>query len=85
MPNPWTDNTIMPWGKHKGMKLKDVPASYLLWCYGQPWMKDGWPQLYAYLKAHEDQLMAEKVDNDNDHEDDDGFRSYDDYRKHRGF
>lgn len=27
------DNSLMPWGKHKGKKLIDVPASYLLWLY----------------------------------------------------
>lgn len=26
-----TDETIMPWGRHKGEKLEDVPAGYLLW------------------------------------------------------
>lgn len=25
------DNTLMPWGKHRGKKLEDVPAHYLLW------------------------------------------------------
>lgn len=28
-----TDNSPMPWGKHKGIKMANVPASYLLWCY----------------------------------------------------
>lgn len=28
-----TDNDLMPFGKHKGKKLIDVPASYLLWLY----------------------------------------------------
>ncbi len=27
----FTDNTVMPFGKHKGIKLANVPASYLLW------------------------------------------------------
>ena len=26
-----TDDSIMPFGKHKGQKLANVPASYLLW------------------------------------------------------
>lgn len=29
------DNSIMPFGKHKGEKLANVPASYLLWLYQQ--------------------------------------------------
>ena len=27
------DNSLMTFGKHKGKKLKDVPAEYLLWWY----------------------------------------------------
>jgi uncharacterized protein (DUF3820 family) len=27
------DNSIMPYGKHKGEKMANVPASYLLWLY----------------------------------------------------
>jgi uncharacterized protein (DUF3820 family) len=26
-----TDSSIMPFGKHKGVKMANVPASYLLW------------------------------------------------------
>lgn len=26
-----TDDTPMPFGKHKGRRLEDVPANYLLW------------------------------------------------------
>ena len=28
-----TDDSIMPWGKYKGEKMANVPASYLMWCY----------------------------------------------------
>lgn len=27
------DESIMPFGKHKGEKLANVPADYLLWLY----------------------------------------------------
>ena len=27
------DNSLMPWGKHKGEKMANVPASYLLWLF----------------------------------------------------
>lgn len=36
-----TDESIMPFGKFKGQKLANVPASYLIWlfdndkCYGE--------------------------------------------------
>lgn len=28
-----TDSSLMPFGKYKGDKLIDIPASYLLWLY----------------------------------------------------
>ncbi len=36
----YNDNTIIPFGKHKGKALANVPASYLIWlldngkCFG---------------------------------------------------
>lgn len=27
------DTDLMPWGIHKGKKMANVPASYLLWLY----------------------------------------------------
>ena len=30
-----TDESSMPFGKHKGTEMANVPASYLLWLYGQ--------------------------------------------------
>ena len=31
--NPFNDESIMPFGKFKGIKMANVPASYLLWLY----------------------------------------------------
>lgn len=28
-----TDQDIMPYGKHKGKEMANVPAAYLLWLY----------------------------------------------------
>lgn len=28
-----TDRDRMPWGKHKGTQMINVPANYLLWLY----------------------------------------------------
>ena len=28
-----TDTSLMPFGKHRGSKMEDVPASYLLWLW----------------------------------------------------
>ena len=30
-----TDDSKMPFGKHKGEKMENVPARYLLWLYGE--------------------------------------------------
>ena len=31
--NKLTDGSLMPFGKYKGDKMVNVPASYLLWLY----------------------------------------------------
>ncbi len=79
----WTDQSRMPWGKHKGEKLMDVPASYLLWLFEQTWIKD-YPGLHAYLKKNEDLLMSEKNEDRSCSPDDDSFRDFDDYKNYRG-
>lgn len=33
------DNSIMPFGAHKGKKMANVPASYLVWAYTQTWCR----------------------------------------------
>lgn len=33
MTSPLTDDSLMPYGKHKGKPMQDVPADYLLWLY----------------------------------------------------
>lgn len=29
----FNDDSLMPWGKHKGVRLTEVPDQYLLWLY----------------------------------------------------
>lgn len=31
--NKLTDTSKMPWGKHQGTEMQDVPAYYLIWLY----------------------------------------------------
>jgi hypothetical protein len=81
---PWTDDTVMPWGKHRGRKLSEVPPSYLLFLFEQPWIKE-WVGLHAYLKKNEDLLIAEREESGGRDGDDKGFESYQDYRDYRGF
>lgn len=81
---PWTDDTVMPWGKHEGAQLKSVPADYLLWLYRQPWIRE-WPGLHGYLKSREDILIAEEQERRAEEKPAE-FDSYDDYlRDYRGF
>lgn len=37
--NKIEDNDIMPFGVHKGTKMANVPAEYLIWLKDQPWLK----------------------------------------------
>lgn len=35
IPVDFTDNTLMPFGVHKGKAMINVPAKYLLWLYNE--------------------------------------------------
>lgn len=57
-----TDSSKFPFGKYKGRKMKEVPAEYLDWLHGQPWIED-WGEVLAYIKASRkviDQELADK-------------------------
>jgi hypothetical protein len=57
---PLTDEDICPIAKkHPNTKLKDIPASYLDWLYGQPWLRTKHPRLWAYIARHEDVITKE--------------------------
>ena len=53
-----TDETIMPFGAHKGKKLANVPADYLNWMYENnklfpylaEYVKDNWSVLETEIK-----------------------------------
>lgn len=34
--NKLTDTSLMPFGVHAGLKMANVPATYLLWLHKQP-------------------------------------------------
>lgn len=56
---PKDDEYVMPFGKHKGAFLKDVPADYLCWFADQEWA-DKWPELLAYCKKNRQVLEEEQ-------------------------
>lgn len=41
------DNDLMPHGKYKGQKMKDVPDHYLIWAYINDRLK---PEVSRYVK-----------------------------------
>lgn len=51
-----TDESLMPWGKHKGEKMANVPSAYLIWLNDQPYCKGA---LKAYIVDNLDALNAE--------------------------
>ena len=51
-----TDESIMPWGKHKGAKMIDVPASYLIFMYNE---KKVCPMVKEYIEDNLDVLNEE--------------------------
>jgi len=50
------DESIMPFGRYKGQKLANVPASYLLWCYDQEWCRG---HLKVYIEDNKEVLHRE--------------------------
>lgn len=53
-----SDRYVMPFGKHEGEYLGDVPASYLLWLYDQDWSAK-YPDVRRYVEAKQDELVKE--------------------------
>lgn len=50
------DESLMPFGKFKGKKLEDVPASYLIWLYDENKCSG---ELKQYIKDNLDVLYHE--------------------------
>ena len=72
----FTDSTPMPFGEHKGKKMEDVPASYLLWLYNE-FSKDAIlfgtkAELWEYIDDNKACLEIEAAEENPDREDDDG-------------
>jgi len=54
----------MPFGKHKGELLGDLPPGYLDWCIGQDWIKAKFPDLFEAMES-----LAARRPNRERHED----------------
>ncbi len=55
------DNSLMPFGKHKGTKLANVPGSYLVWLYenGDVLKYERFKDLRDYIRDNLDALNTE--------------------------
>ncbi len=53
----YTDETVITFGKHKGKKLANVPASWLMW-YNE-FATNQNPELMAYIKDNLVVIMQE--------------------------
>lgn len=60
MNEAYTDDDLMPFGKHKNERLMDVPASYLLWLWGQKPISD--KKLEGYIRNNLKNLADECPD-----------------------
>lgn len=82
---PWTDDTRIMWGEHRGKLMRDIPASYLVWLLDQRWIGD-WPGLHRYLKLREKDLRDKVIVAPTEHAIPDSFNSFQDYlNDRRGF
>ena len=54
-----SDDDIMPFGAHRGKKMKNVPASYLHWFYHEG---NGFPEVRQYIKDNMEAIKDEDDD-----------------------
>jgi len=54
------DNSLMPWGKHKGDKMANIPAYYLIWLYDSG---KCYSDVLRYIQDNLDDLRQEVENN----------------------
>jgi hypothetical protein len=57
-----TDNDPMPFGKHKGEPMQDIPATYLHWLWQSGLKDDKQSDVADYIRANLDALKQEYPD-----------------------
>jgi len=57
-----TDDSPMPFGKYKGVKMQDVPASYLHYLWTNGMEKDHVSNVACYIRENVDALKMENKD-----------------------
>lgn len=58
-----TEKDYIDFGKYKGTLLKDVPASYLLWCENNNKIT---PTVRKYVRLHYSELLKRRKDEENE-------------------
>ena len=53
-----TDQSLMPFGKHRGKMMCTVPCDYLVWLYNQDWITS-WPDVKDYIEENWDVIEFE--------------------------
>lgn len=66
--NEYDDDSIMPFGKHRGEKLGDIPDSYFIWLLNEDWVAEKFPSIWKYCIDNQDYLEHENYDRE-DYED----------------
>ncbi len=57
MPTDLEDNSLMPWGEHKGTKMENVPAKYLIFLNDSGKLRD--PRVKNYIIENLEVLKKE--------------------------
>lgn len=59
------DTDLMPFGKHKGIAMANVPASYLFWLWenASVGVRKGFPQVFHYIKDNL-QVIKQQMENE---------------------
>lgn len=58
-PESLYDNDVMPFGKHKGENLSQVPSSYFLWLWDDGYWRKTSDPLHQYIKTGLQDMMDE--------------------------
>jgi hypothetical protein len=64
-PEGLTGDRQMPFGAHKGKRMREVPASYLIWIADQHWISK-YPSVLKYINTNRDALEEEIASDDKD-------------------
>lgn len=56
-----TELVTMPFGKHRGKPMEDVPSKYLDWIIGEDWIEK-WPDVKEYIMTNIDRIHKDLED-----------------------